>query len=70
MSADPVNVRGQRTSDPAPTTPATRQRLRVSAWAPPRYRVYRRMLWLAHFVSNIGTFMQGVGAVRVIPKLG
>ena len=49
-------------SDPAPSTAATGQQPRVSAWAPLRHRVYR-MLWLAQFVSNIGTFMQGVGAV-------
>jgi hypothetical protein len=35
----------------------------VSVWAPLRYRVRRRMLWLAQFVSNIGTFLQGVGPV-------
>jgi len=27
------------------------------------------MLWLAQFVSNIGTFMQGVGAVWVMLEL-
>ena len=56
-------------SDPAPSTAATGQQPRVSAWAPLRHRVYR-MLWLAQFVSNIGTFMQGVGPVWVIPTLG
>ena len=40
----------------------------MSAWAPLRHRVYR-MLWLAQFVSNIGTFMQGVGAVWVMLEL-
>ena len=55
-------------SDPAPTTAATGQRPRVSAWAPLRHRVYR-ILWLAQFVSNIGTFMQGVGAVWVMLEL-
>ena len=40
----------------------------VSAWAPLRHRVFR-MLWLAQFVSNIGTFMQGVGAVWVMLEL-
>ena len=55
-------------SDPAPSTAATGQQPRVSAWAPLRHRVYR-MLWLAQFVSNIGTFMQGVGAVWVMLEL-
>jgi len=55
-------------SDPAPRTAATGQQPRVSAWAPLRHRVYR-MLWLAQFVSNIGTFMQGVGAVWVMLEL-
>jgi len=55
-------------SDPAPTTATTGQRPRVSAWAPLRHRVYR-ILWLAQFVSNIGTFMQGVGAVWVMLEL-
>src|SRR6516165_10040672 len=55
-------------SDPAPSTAATGQRPRISAWAPLRHRVYR-MLWLAQFVSNIGTFMQGVGAVWVMLEL-
>ena len=57
------------TSDPAPTTTAAAGRQpQVSAWAPLRHRVYR-MLWLAQFVSNIGTFMQGVGAVWVMLEL-
>jgi len=55
-------------SDPAPSTAATGQRPPVSAWAPLRHRVFR-MLWLAQFVSNIGTFMQGVGAVWVMLEL-
>src|SRR6516225_7922133 len=55
-------------SDPAPTPAATGQRPRVSAWAPLRHRAYR-MLWLAQFVSNIGTFMQGIGAVWVMLEL-
>src|SRR6059036_3239280 len=32
-----------------------------SAWAPFRLRVFR-MLWIAQFTSNIGTWMQTVGA--------
>src|SRR6516165_2316527 len=49
-------------------TGAAGQPPRVSAWAPLRHRVYR-MLWVAQFVSNIGTFMQGVGAVWVMLEL-
>src|SRR6516165_3502577 len=49
-------------------TGAAGQPHRVSAWAPLRHRAYR-MLWLAQFVSNIGTFMQGVGAVWVMLEL-
>ena len=55
------------TSSPA-LTAAAGQQPQVSAWAPLRHRVYR-MLWLAQFVSNIGTFMQGVGAVWVLLEL-
>src|SRR5215469_14006578 len=54
-------------SDPAPAS-AVGQQPRVSAWAPLQHRVFR-MLWLAQFVSNIGTFMQGVGAVWVMLEL-
>src|SRR3954447_17808235 len=32
-----------------------------SAWAPFRLRVFR-MLWIAQFTSNVGTWMQTVGA--------
>src|SRR6516164_10805450 len=56
------------TSSPAPASAATGRQPQVSAWAPLRHRVYR-MLWLAQFVSNIGTFMQGVGAVWVMLEL-
>src|SRR4051812_7626219 len=42
----------------APTAPA-------GAWAPLREPVYRR-LWLAQVVSNLGTWMQTVGAQWVI----
>src|SRR5215469_10132583 len=55
------------TSSAAPTAEAG-QRSQVSAWAPLRHRVYR-MSSLAQFVSNIGTFMQGVGAVWVMLEL-
>jgi MFS family permease len=41
----------------------------VSAWAPLRHRLYRG-LWTAQLVSNIGTWMQNVGAVWLMGSLG
>ena len=54
-------------SGPAPAS-AVGQQPRVSAWAPLQHRAFR-MLWLAQFVSNVGTFMQGIGAVWVMLEL-
>ena len=39
-----------------------------SAWLPFRHRVFRD-LWIAQFVSNVGTWMQTVGAVWVMLEL-
>ncbi len=44
------------------------QRPHPSAWSPFRHRVYRD-LWIAQFVSNVGTWMQTVGAVWVMLEL-
>jgi MFS family permease len=41
----------------------------VSAWAPLRHPIYRA-LWTAQMVSNIGTWMQNVGAVWLMGSLG
>jgi predicted MFS family arabinose efflux permease len=41
---------------------------RGSAWTPFRHRVFRA-LWIAQFVSNVGTWMQTVGAVWVMLEL-
>jgi MFS family permease len=41
----------------------------VSAWAPLRHRVFRA-LWIAQTVSNVGTWMQTVGAQWLIVSLG
>lgn len=41
----------------------------LSAWAPLRHPVYRA-LWTAQLVSNIGTWMQNVGAVWLMGSLG
>ena len=40
-----------------------------SAWAPLRHRLYRG-LWTAQLVSNVGTWMQNVGAVWLMGSLG
>ena len=40
----------------------------TSAWAPFRRKVFRA-LWIAQFVSNVGTWMQSVGAVWVMVEL-
>jgi transmembrane secretion effector len=40
----------------------------ASAWAPFRHPVFRA-LWIAQFVSNVGTWMQSVGAVWVMVEL-
>ena len=40
-----------------------------SAWAPLRHRVFRA-LWIAQTVSNVGTWMQTVGAQWLILSLG
>ena len=41
---------------------------RTSAWSPFQYQVFRA-LWIAQFVSNIGTWMQSVGAVWLMLQL-
>src|SRR5659263_761851 len=40
----------------------------MSAWSPFRYRVYR-YLWIALLASNIGTWMQAVGAAWLMLEL-
>jgi len=40
----------------------------TSAWAPFRRETFRA-LWIAQFVSNVGTWMQSVGAVWVMVDL-
>jgi MFS family permease len=40
----------------------------MSAWSPFRYRVYR-ILWIALLASNIGTWMQAVGAAWLMVEL-
>jgi MFS family permease len=41
----------------------------MSAWSPLRHPLYRA-LWIAQLVSNIGTWMQNVGAVWLMGSLG
>ena len=43
-------------------------RLDMSAWSPLQYRVYRT-LWIALLASNIGTWMQAVGAAWLMVEL-
>ena len=50
-------------SAPPPSPPAA-----TSAWAPLGFRVFR-MLWLAVLASNIGTWMQTVGAQWLLVDL-
>ena len=40
----------------------------MSAWSPLQYRVYRT-LWIALLASNIGTWMQAVGAAWLMVQL-
>ena len=40
----------------------------MSAWSPLQYRVYR-ILWIALLASNIGTWMQAVGAAWMMVQL-
>jgi MFS family permease len=49
---------------PSPASPPP-----VSAWAPLRNPIYRG-LWTAQLVSNIGTWMQNVGAAWLMGSLG
>jgi MFS family permease len=69
-----VNTRGQTAGRPAPaplaaTAAAAAVERRHAAWAPLRHRVFR-WLWIAQFVSNIGTWMQLVGAQWLMGTLG
>jgi MFS family permease len=42
--------------------------MRTSAWSPFRYQIFRA-LWIAQFVSNVGTWMQSVGAAWLMIQL-
>jgi MFS family permease len=63
----PQDARSGQTDGPSPTDSTVTQRQdhdnggEQSAWAPLRNPVYRN-LFIAQFVSNIGTWMQSVGA--------
>ncbi|MBD0292077.1 MAG: MFS transporter [Jiangellaceae bacterium] len=61
MSAEQSETAGQ--SPAASATPATAPSTGpASAWAPIRYYPVFRALWIAQFASNVGTWMQTVGA--------
>lgn len=53
---------GRREDDGGPAAPAR------SAWAPMRQRLFRA-LWIAQFASNVGTWMQTVGAQWLMGSL-
>ena len=52
-----------------PAAGAAAQPTPVSAWSPLRNPIYRA-LWMAQLVSNIGTWMQNVGAAWLMGSLG
>ena len=52
----------------SPATTTTGRKPPVSTWAPLREPFFR-MLWAAAFVSNIGTWMQNVGAVALMTQV-
>jgi len=51
-----------RSPTAGPTPEAARAARPASAWAPLRYFPIFRALWIAQFASNVGTWMQTVGA--------
>ena len=51
-----------RSPTAGPTPEAARAARPASAWAPIRYYPIFRALWIAQFASNVGTWMQTVGA--------
>src|SRR2546428_3498917 len=53
-------------SSPAPVS--TPRGAAASAWSPFRHKLFRA-LWIAQFVSNVGTWMQSIGAVWVMLQL-
>ena len=64
----PLPDRREQADAPLQAIAGGAERLHPSAWSPFRHRVYRD-LWLAQFVSNVGTWMQTVGAVWVMLEL-
>src|SRR5829696_3837750 len=57
MTAGPSGNAGRSPTRPTPQTGQP-----ASAWAPMRYYPIFRALWIAQFASNVGTWMQTVGA--------
>ena len=51
-----------RSPSSRPSPPSAPARRPASAWAPLRYSPVFRALWIAQFASNVGTWMQTVGA--------
>src|SRR5829696_10047485 len=57
MTAGPSGNAGRSPTRPTPQTGQP-----ASAWAPLRLHAMFRALWIAQFASNVGTWMQTVGA--------
>src|SRR5262245_47395365 len=58
----------ETTRQPRPAPPPSTPPASGSAWSPLRNRLFRA-LWLATIVSNIGTWMQDVGAGWLMTEL-
>ena len=56
------NGGASRSPSSGPTPPSAPAPRPASAWAPLRYFPVFRALWIAQFASNVGTWMQTVGA--------
>ena len=56
------NGSADRSTGSGPTPPSAPAPRPASAWAPLRFFPVFRALWIAQFASNVGTWMQTVGA--------
>src|SRR5215472_13925818 len=63
MGAEPA-----RPAEPAPAASATAELAASSAWSPLRIALFRS-LWIATIVSNVGSWMQDVGAGWLMTSL-
>jgi MFS family permease len=58
----PESSSGDRSPVAGPTVRTAREARPASAWAPLRLHPVFRALWIAQFASNVGTWMQTIGA--------